>query len=525
MCCVTNGTAFPFPFPFVSYRAEPLHGGRDIVGQSASQAGTAERRPADAGLHPASDGGGPTSLDGILVPFQFDLGGPVDFDQELIDGLKDIGAYEFTPVRTRSFNVSYLSRNSPIVRISLSSLSLTIVGIDWKVSRWLMLYPWLGTVSLNYYFEPEQAASSTQLLQFYDALIKLIDEDYLPYLDEHGRMSLALQLKTGYDSQNVSPSRLHMGATIDRLRSVIKPSIKQPRPTVYYFMNFRILYFWDSEPDKEIDHHLLAALLDLRDLPSWRPTDEQPDLMTEIGQIWSNGWVTVSILHPSDLRDKEMQPIDVLQAAFGLCHAQWFLCQIWISTYMEMVTNRNWQHWSRATVERYADHLYSLERDLTEVVNLDVMLRDPLLISVSQFFLERLGVSRHLEDAKTRVSLLTQYLRGRLEIHTSRAASRLQVLFSFSAAAAIAGLVQPIWPLWPVKTVVWVIALLSLTLFFAFSFRWASVRRVLLGVESNARKGAVAVQGELADQLALITRLRRPSSSTGAPAGTRSTIE
>jgi hypothetical protein len=288
-------------------------------------------------------------------------------------------------------------------------------------------------------------------------------------------------------------------------------------------MNFRFLYFWTSASSKDIDHHLLAALLDLRHLPSWRPTDKQPDLMSEIGQIWSNGWVTASVLHPSDSRDEELQPVDVLQAAFGLCHAQWFLCQIWISTYMKVVTNKNWQSWSRATVQKYTDHLYSLERDLTEVANLDVMLRDPRLIRLSQFFLEQLGVSRHLDDAKTRVSLLTQYLRGHLEIQTSRAASRLQVLFSFSAAAAIAGLVQPIWPLWPVKTVVWVISLLCLTLFVAFSFRWASVRRVLLGVESNARKGAEAVHDELADQLALITRLRRPPSSTGAPAGTRST--
>ena len=80
-----------------------------------------------------------------------------------------------------------------------------LAGIDWTVSRWLTLYPWLGTVSLNYYFKPQHTASSTRLLQFYDALINLIDEDYLPYLDRHEKMSLALQLKTGYDSRKVSP--------------------------------------------------------------------------------------------------------------------------------------------------------------------------------------------------------------------------------------------------------------------------------------------------------------------------------
>jgi hypothetical protein len=518
---VTNGTAFPSDVCHTGQSGNME--GRDNVGQSASQAGTAEYRPADPIPHRASDGDFATSLDGILVPFQFDLGGPVEIDQELIDALEVIGPCEFSPAKTRSFNISYLSRNSPVVRVSLNNLSLHIVGIDWKVSRWLMLYPWLGTVSLNYYFEPEQAASSMQLLQFYDALIKLIDDDYLPYLDENRQMTTALRLKTGYKGQNVSPSLLEMGATIKHLRSVIEPRIKEPRPTTYYFMNFRFLYFWTSASGEGIDHHLLAALLDLRHLPSWRPADKQPDLMSEIGQIWSNGWVTASVLHPSDPRDEELQPGgDVLQAAFGLCHAQWFLCQIWISTYMRVVTDKNWRSWSRATVQKYTDHLYSLERDLTEVANLDVMLRDPRLIRLSQFFLERLGVSRHLDDAKTRVSLLTQYLRGHLEIQTSRAASRLQVLFSFSAAAAIAALVQPIWPLWPVKTVVWVISLLCLTLFMAFSFRWASVRRFLLGVESNARKGAEAVHDELADQLALITRSRRPPSSMGAPEETRS---
>lgn len=484
------------------------------MAQPAPQAATT----ADPGGEPWSQADAPTGLDGILVPFQFDLGGPVHFNLKLIDSLKTLGPCELSPVKTRSFNISYLSRNSPVLRVSLPELSLPVAGIDWKVSRWLMLYPWLGTVSMNYYFEPGQPATTLPLLQFYDALIGLIDEDYLPYLDSHDEMSLALRLKTGYDRDKAPPSRLHMGATIDQLRLAIDPNIKH-RPTTYYFMNFRVLYFWTSESSEDIDHHLLAGLLNLRHLPSWRPTEKQADLVTEIGQIWSNGWVTASVLHPADHRGEEVQPIEVLQAAFGLCHAQWFLCQIWISIYTEVVTDKRWQSWSRATVQRYADHLYSLERDLAEVANLDVMLRDPRLIRLSRFFLERLGVSRHLDDAKTRVSLLTQFLRGRLEIQTSRAAGRLQVLFSLSAAAAIAGLVQPIWPLWPVKTVVWVIALLSLTLFMAFSFRWASVRRVALGVGSNARKGAAAVHDELADQLALITRLRRPSSPAEAPAG------
>ena len=45
-------------------------------------------------------------------------------------------------------------------------------------------------MSLNYYFKPQHTASSTRLLQFYDALINLIDEDYLPYLDRHEKMTL-----------------------------------------------------------------------------------------------------------------------------------------------------------------------------------------------------------------------------------------------------------------------------------------------------------------------------------------------
>jgi hypothetical protein len=484
-------------------------------------------RPAAQAIaeHPAPDGDLVAGLRGVLVPFQFDLGGPVDFDQDLIDGLEELGVCELSPVRTRSFNVSYLSRYAPILRVSLDSLSLEIVGVHWKVSRWLMLYPWLGTVSLNYYFEPVRGATSTQLLRFYDALIDLIDEDYFPYLDKHGEMRLALRLKTEYDSEKKSPSRLHMGATIDRLRSTVEASIRQPRPTTYFFMNFRILYFWTSESSQDIDHHLLASLLDLRHLPASRPTDKQPDLTTEIGRIWSNGWVTAAVLHPENSRDDQPPPFNVLEAAFGLCHAQWFLCQIWISTYMEVVTGRNRQNWSRAAVEKYAKQLYSLERDLTEVANLDIMLRDPLLIGVSQFFLERLGVSRHLEDARTRLSLLTQYLRGHLEIQTSRAASRLQILFSFSAAAAIAALVPPIWPLWPVKTVVWAIVLLSLMLFAAFSIRWASVSRALLTIGLVAKERAVAVQGDLADPLALIARLRGPRSATQEAASTPSSLE
>jgi hypothetical protein len=482
------------------------------VERPASQTAIAWHRAADPRPSSSPNGDASARLDGILVPFQFDLGGSLRFDEELIDSLASIGDLELSPVKTRSFNVSYLSRNSPILRVTLKTLPLHVAGVDWNVSRWLSLYPWLGTASLNYYFKPAQTVSSARLLRFYDALIKLIDDDYLPYLEDHDQMSLALQLKTGYDRSKTPPSCLHMGETINQLRLTIEPSIMKPRPRIYYFMNFRVLYFWTSESDQDVDHHLLAALLDLRRLASRHPADKQADLMSEIGQIWSNGWVTASIVHESDhSEDAEMSSVDVVQAAFGLCHAQWFLCQIWISIYTEVITDEDWQNWSRATVQKYTDHLYALERDLTEVANLDVMLRDPRLIRLSRFFLERLGVSRHLEDAKTRVALLTQYLRGHLEIQTSRAAGRLQILFAFSAAAAVAGLVQPIWPLWPVRTIVWVLALLCLTLFMAFSFRWASVHRVVLGVGSNARKGAAVVHEEVAERLALIARLRRPA--------------
>jgi hypothetical protein len=217
-----------------------------------------------------------------------------------------------------------------------------------------------------------------------------------------------------------------------------------------------------------------------------------PDLVSEVADVWSNGWVTAVVVNSAH-EDEQAATVDTVWEAFNLCHAQWFLCQIWISIYAEIIGGDEAEgdeaekELSGAQVESFAQNLYALERDLAEAANLDVMLRDLLRIELSHLFLDRLGLAQHLEDARRRLSLLTLFLRGQLEIQTSRAAARLQLLFSFSAAAAIAALIPPIWPLWPVKVLGWVVLLLSLSFLLAFAGPPAGIVRAFQPLRSKVR--------------------------------------
>jgi hypothetical protein len=433
------------------------------------------------------------NLLGIFVPFQFDLGGPIRFNKDMLRRLAGFGDWEISQAKSRSFNTSYLSRHSPILRVALEPIRVETVQISWDVARWLLVYPWLGTVSLNYYFQPaDHSPEPGPLLQFYDELVDLIDDDYLPYLFRHNQMeNLGVRLKTDYHEQGRRrPSRLHMGDTIDRLRQTLDPDVSR-RPATYWFMNFRMMYLWSLQSSEVPDLSLVRALLDLRRTPASRAVEIGPDLVSELADVWSNGWVTAVSVNSAH-EDEQAVTVDNMREAFSLCHAQWFLCQIWISIYAEIVGDKETQELSRAEVEGFTQNLYSLERDLAEAANLDVMLRDPLRIQLSHLFLDRLGVVQHLEEARRRLTLLTQFLRGHLEIQTSRDAARLQLLFSFSAAAAIAALIPPIWPLWPVKVLGWVVLLLSLSLLLAFSGPPQGVARALEYFRSTARKGKSA---------------------------------
>lgn len=420
-----------------------------------------------------------TGLLGVFVPFQFDLGGPVTFDDALVARLEAVGRCEISPVETRSFNISYLSRHAPIIRMPLPDISIRLVDIDWKVGRRLVIYPWLGTVSLSYYFQPDGSQpQQDQVLHFYDELIELINGDYLPYLDKHRQMTLALRIKTGY-VPGAAANELRMGATIDKLREIIAPSIAKPRPTTYHFMNFRLLYVWPVDARDDVDPTLLQALLNLRCTPSPLASARAPDpaldvraerpLVTDLGTVWSNGWVSVALVASADAIEGETTPTRIFQGTLNLCHAQWFLCHIWISIYLDVIGGQEDRIWSRPMMHDVTTQLHYLERDLSDVANVDLMLRDPFLIQLSQFFADRLKLRQHLEDARSRLDLLATYLRGQLEIEARRAAAKLEMLFAFSAAAAVAALIHPLWPLWPLKTVAVTAVLLSLVVFVLFS--------------------------------------------------------
>jgi HEAT repeat protein len=83
----------------------------------------------------------------------------------------------------------------------------------------------------------------------------------------------------------------------------------------------------------------------------------------------------------------------------------------------------------------------SLERDLVEVGNLDVMLKDPRLLRVARSFERSFSVLEHRKAAEQRLHLLEDHTRDLTEFARERATRRLEILFSLSAAGTIAALI------------------------------------------------------------------------------------
>jgi hypothetical protein len=408
----------------------------------------------------------------IYVPFKYDLGGRIaDIPLFLERMAESLAPLERDPAAARSFNLSYLASHPSVLRADLDGTQIQLGSQQYSVARRLRIYPWLGVVSLDHLFEPADGDELSQddLLRFYDRLVQLKNEDYLTYLDESGAMTEGLRERTGYAGPLAS-KRLELAHYVQMVRDAAASSELSHRdgrrPGIYAFHDFRLVFALEDQSD--LSPTLIHALTNLApspdDLVSGSPP---PELAWGRGfEVHSSGWVTVVFSNPVADPGCDVK-LETVLSLFSLCHAQWFLCQAWL--YIYEGTGATAAVRRQRLGEPSNDQLL-LTQDLTEIGNLDVMLKDPELIRLAQFFVGALGIERHREAARQRLEVLTSFYQKMVDYRTGRDAQRLQLLFSFSAAAAVAALVPPLASLQEPYAVFTVVVAIGLWAAFTINF-------------------------------------------------------
>lgn len=378
-----------------------------------------------------------TSIVAIYVPFRYDLGGRVAAYGELLKALEghyfDVG---IDAAATRSFNLSYLAHHTPVLKADVSDLEVTLAGATFDVDRRVTIHPWLGAASVDCWFAPTTPLPVAAVLGFYDELVAWKNEDYLPYLDRANQMTSALRERSGYVGDSGRPGPI--AEQVDTLRQLTGGLI-EPRPARYEFHDFRVVVVTSGAiPQPEV----VEALLRLEPTPACPDDISDPTPSVALGDVlcWSSGWATW--IHTTT-RDTSGQREFV--GLLDLVHAQWFLCQCWI--YVFDADDRLDQPGNGGQLERLRDlansHLL-LGRDLTEIDNLDLMLKDPARIRAARYLIEQFGVERHRAAAADRLKLLEHFHTEQMAYQSTRDAQRLQLLFSISAAAAVAALIPAV---------------------------------------------------------------------------------
>lgn len=408
----------------------------------------------------------------VHVPFKYDLGGRVKDVDGIRDALTDLcGTVEIDQATTRSWNLSYLACHSAVLRCRLPGGRTQIAGSDWRYERNLRLFPWLGVLSVDYEFEPEQA--DTNILNFYDGLVEWKNTDYLPYLQKCGVMTDGLEAHTAQASK-VPAQDLHASLVLqlrDRAQFYISP-----RPALYAFHDFRVCFIGN---ESTLDPSVVQRLLWLADPGATDDVLERVDAL-RFGsvEISSTGWSTVLHASVGAVSPEVAKSVSLL----NLVHAQWFICQLWINIYDRDFTETENESVTVGVHELSACQL-SLARDLSEVGNFDGMLKDPNLLRVARSLERSFGVLEHRKAAEHELRILEDHSRNLTEFAREQTARRLAMLFSLSAAGTVAALVPALvqinFP--PFFTLITVLLLIILWLGFALNFavllRWRPASR------------------------------------------------
>ncbi|MGH7929399.1 MAG: hypothetical protein ACREQV_16540 [Candidatus Binatia bacterium] len=257
----------------------------------------------------------------------------------------------------------------------------------------------------------------------------------------------------------------------DRAQSYISP-----RPALYAFHDFRVCYIVN---ESILDPGVVQGLLWLAEPGATDGFLEHVDAL-RFGsvEILSTGWSTVLRESVGAVSSEVAKSLSLL----NLVHAQWFICQLWINIYDRDFTEAENESVTVGVHELSACQL-SLGRDLSEVGNFDVMLKDPNLLRVARSLERSFGVLEHRKAAEHELRILEDHSRNLSEFAREQTARRLAMLFSLSAAGTVAALVPALvqisFP--PFFTLVTVLLLIVLWLGFALNFavllRWRPVSR------------------------------------------------
>lgn len=408
----------------------------------------------------------------VHVPFMYDLGGRAKDVGGLRDALADLyGSVEVDDAATRSWNLSYLAGHTPVLRCRLPGGTVQLAGAEWCYKKILRIFPWLGVLSVDYDFESQQPDAN--ISAFYDGLVEWKNADYLPYLQECGAFTDELAAHTAFTSQ--APVQDLHASLVRQIRIHVLPYITS-RPALYAFHDFRVCFI---DQGSTLDATVVQCLL-------WLTAPEAADSkFEEVGgirhgsvEILSTGWSTVL---RTNMRSTDTEVMAIM-SLLSLIHAQWFVCQLWINVYDQdfMITD---SIDSAVRVHELSACQLSLERDLIEVGNLDVMLKDPGLLRVARSFERSFAVLDHRKTAEQRLHVLEDHTRDLTEFARERATRRLEVLFSLSAAGTIAALVPALAqinfpPFFTIVTVLLLILLwLGFTINIAILARWLPVSR------------------------------------------------
>lgn len=409
---------------------------------------------------------------GVHVPFVYDLGGRVKDVSGLRNALVDLyGSVEVDQSATRSWNLSYLAGHTPVLRCPLPGGTAQVAGAKWHYKRILKLFPWLGVLSIDYTFQSPSV--TVDILAFYDGLVEWKNADYLPYLKECGAFTDELAAHTAFTAR-ASTQDLH-ASLVRQLRLRVRPYVS-PRPALYVFHDFRVCFI---DHGSMLNENLVQCLLWLTRLETINSKLERVGSIQHGSvEIASTGWSTVL---RADTRTVDPEVMTII-SLLGLIHAQWFVCQLWINLY-DRDFNSDEETDLAVQVHELSACQLALERDLVEVGNLDVMLKDPRLLRVARSFERSFLVLEHRRAAEQRLRVLEDHMRDLTEFARERATRRLEILFSLSAAGTIAALVPALAqisfpPLFTVITILLATALwLGFTVNIAILARWLPTPR------------------------------------------------
>ena len=377
------------------------------------------------------------------VLLAYDLGGRVtDIDAAVTALSAEYGEVSADRMVAESFNLSYINWHDPVFVFTCEPCDVALGDRAYTVTRTAYLYPWLGVLHLQLDFPLDADFTPDDSLRFYEDFVKWKNEDYLPYLERSGTLDTSLRRQREYKESPVSSYQGPLAAVVERVRELLNGTLLE-RPERYDFHDFRTIFLVEPDGnDPAKTYQDVLALMPSAFAGSSSNYDVPVDMPTTGIRILSSGWVSVLEVPDSTAHNGFVEQINLL---IRLAHAQWYVCQAW--TYLLG---------SRISTDGNGDeHLHALfqarrlfDADLVEVGNADLMLKHPLLISVSNCLAQAFNLDRHRRTAIACFDSVAHAESKHIERkrsdeaeQRSREADRLQLLFSISAAAAIAALV------------------------------------------------------------------------------------